>query len=114
MSDRRTYYFSIDDFARAHGEDPDLRFEGRSPQALADVLGEALRTPQLFERWRLKQDDPDEVDMTLAVVDAQAEVQAEQSDLHVDLTVITDLPMRVLRQRMELLIGPSWKLRDVR
>lgn len=114
MIDRRTYYFSIDDFNQAHGEDADLRFEGRSPQALADALQQALRTPELFERWRGKQDDPDEVDMSLAATDAQATVKAEQSDLHVDLQVSTAVPMRVLRHRLGLLIGNCWALRDVR
>lgn len=114
MSDRRTYYFSIDDFNQAHGDDADLHFDGRSPQALADVLQQALRTPQLFERWRRKQDEPDDVDLGLAATDAQATVKAAQSDLHVDLEVSTDVPMQVLRHRLGLLIGPSWALRDVR
>ncbi|HET7663935.1 MAG TPA: hypothetical protein VFK31_09885 [Rhodanobacteraceae bacterium] len=111
---RQRYYFSIADFAAARGKDPDLAFEGRSPDALADALQHALRTPDLFERWRAKQEDPDKVDKSLAVVDAQAEVKAEQADLKVDMQVATDLPMRVLRQRMEWLIGNHWRLHDVR
>lgn len=114
MSASQTYYFRIDDFASAHGEDADLHFEGRSPQALADALEGALRSPDLFTRWQHKQDDPDEVDMRLAATDPQASAKAEQSDLHVDLTVTTHLPMRILRQRLVWLIGNSWTLRDVR
>lgn len=114
MSERNTYYFRIDDFNQAHGEDADLRFDGRSPQALAETVQDALRTPDLFERWRAKQEDPDAVDMALAVTDPKATAKAEQSDLHVDLQVSTAVPMRVLRQRLGLLIGPCWTLRDVR
>ena len=111
---RQTYYFSIADFAAARGNDPDLAFEGHSPDALAITLQQALRTPELFERWRQKQEEPDQVDKSLAVVDAQAEVHAEQADLKVDMRVVTDLPMRVLRQRLELLVGKHWRLHDVR
>ncbi|HET7301054.1 MAG TPA: hypothetical protein VFJ01_10450 [Oleiagrimonas sp.] len=111
---RQRYYFSIPDFAAARGKDPDLAFEGRSPEALADALQRALRMPDLFERWRAKQEDPDKVDKSLAAVDAQAEVHAEQADLKVDMQVATDLPMRLLRQRLEWLIGSHWRLHDVR
>lgn len=111
---RQTYYFSIADFAAARGDDPDLAFEGHSPEALATALQQALRTPDLFERWRQKQEDPERVDKSLAAVDAQADVHAEQADLKVDLQVKTDLPMRVLRQRLELLVGNHWRLHDVR
>ncbi|HEX7342035.1 MAG TPA: hypothetical protein VF269_07140 [Rhodanobacteraceae bacterium] len=111
---RPHYYFSIADFAAAHGDDPELAFAGRSPDALATALRLALRTPVLFERWRARQDEPDRVDPQLAAVDAQAEVDARQADLEVDLEVITDLPMPVLRQRLNLLIGAHWQLRDVR
>ena len=111
---RQRYYFSIADFAAARGKDPDLAFEGHSPEALADALREALRTPELFERWRAKQEDPDQVDKGLAVVDPQAEVKAGQASLKVDVQVSTDLPMRVLRHRLELLVGKHWTLHDVR
>lgn len=110
----RQYYFSIADLAAARGEDPDFAFQGRSPDALAAALQGALRTPQLFERWRLQQDDPDRVDRSLATVDPEASVKAEQSDLKVDLTVSTDLSMHVLRHRLNLLIGDHWRLHDVR
>lgn len=111
---RSHYYFSIADFAAAQGEDPDLAFDGRSPEALAAALQQALHTPDLFGRWRLKQDDPDAVDRRLAAVDAQAVVRAQQADLKVDLDVTTDLPMRILRHRLDLLIGSHWCLHDVR
>jgi hypothetical protein len=111
---RQHYYFSIADLAAAQGQDPDLAFEGHSPQALAQAIEQSLRTSALFERWRLKQEDPDDVDTSLAAVDPEATATGEQADLKVDLTVATDVPMRVLRHRMDLLIGPHWVLRDVR
>lgn len=111
---RQRYYFSIADLAAARGKDPDFAFEGHSPEALADALGQALRTPGLFERWRAKQEDPDQVDKSLGAVDPQAEVKAEQASLKVDMQVSTDLPMRVLRHRLELLVGNHWTLHDVR
>ncbi|HEX7339784.1 MAG TPA: hypothetical protein VF271_07625 [Rhodanobacteraceae bacterium] len=111
---RQHYYFSITDFAAAKGEDADLSFAGRSPDAWAQALQAALRTPDLFERWRAKQDEPDKVDASLGAVDAQAEASAHQASLNVDFEVITDLPMRILRQRLDWLIGKHWQLRDVR
>lgn len=114
MSTRQHYYLAIDDFAAARGDDPALAFEGRSPEALATAVQEALRTTALFERWRGTQDKSDEVDASLAPVDPQASAHAAQSDLHVDLEIDTDLPMQVLRHRLNLLIGSHWKLRDIR
>lgn len=111
---RQHYYFSIADFAAARGENADLAFDGHSPDALAAAVQQALRTASLFERWRLKQEDPGRVDRRLAVVDAQAVASAAQSDLKVDLEVTTDLPMHVLRHRLNLLIGDHWQLHDVR
>ncbi len=108
------YYLGIDDLAAARGEDPDLAFDGVSPGALADTLQEALRTPALFERWRGRQADPEAVDRSLAETDPDARVQARQADLKVDLEVETRLPMRVLRHRLDLLLGRHWTLRDVR
>lgn len=114
MSSRQRYYISIADFAQARGADPELCFEGASPEALAEAIVSALRTPILFERWRRRQPDPDEVDPALGVIDIHATAEAEQADLHVDLRITTSLAMRVLRQRLNLLIGPHWTLRDVR
>jgi len=36
------------------------------------------------------------------------------ADLHVDLDLVTDLPMRVVRTRLNWLIGANWQLRDMR
>ncbi|NUO71212.1 MAG: hypothetical protein HOQ10_00650 [Frateuria sp.] len=114
MSNRNRYYLSIDDIRRAHGADPALAWQGASPTDLAAALQEALRGSGLFERWRAQQPDPDDVDMGLAATDPQASASARVSDLHVDLDLVTDLPMRVVRQRLDWLIGSSWKLRDMR
>jgi hypothetical protein len=111
---RNHYYFSINDLASAHGSDPQLAWDGANPADLAAAVREALRTPALFERWRAAQPEPDEVDTSLAVTDDSAEVRAAVADLHVDLELITTLPMRVVRQRLNLLIGPHWQLRDMR
>ena len=37
----------------------------------------------------------------------------KQEDLHVGLVVTTALPSSVLRQRLGLLAGSGWQLRDV-
>ncbi|NII11405.1 hypothetical protein [Oleiagrimonas sp. C23AA] len=114
MSTRQRYYLSIDDLAAARGEDAELAFDGKSPQALGQAVQSALQSDALFERWRAKQPEPDEVDPALAPVDPQAQAQASQADLKVDLTVTTTLPMRVLKHRLGLLLGPHWRLHDVR
>jgi hypothetical protein len=111
---RNHYYLSIDDLARAHGSDPRLAWGGVGPDDLAASLQEALRSTTLFERWRGLQPDPDEVDMSLAAIDPDAEVNAAVADLRTDVDLVTSLPMSVVRQRLNLLIGPSWKLRDMR
>ncbi len=114
MSARSRYFLSIDDLAKARGADPALSYAGAGPGDFAAALQEALRSPTLFERWRAAQPDPDEVDPSLGVTDAQAQVQASVADLHVEVSVTTGLPMRILRHRLNLLIGASWQLRDVR
>ncbi|HEV2540918.1 MAG TPA: hypothetical protein VGU03_14590 [Frateuria sp.] len=114
MSSRNHYYLSVDDIRQAHGADPALAWQGSSPDDLAATVQEALRGTGLFERWRAQQPDPDEVDMSQAATDPQATVRAKVADLHVDMDLVTDLPMRVVRQRLEWLIGSSWKLRDMR
>lgn len=114
MSQAQRYYLSIDNLAIARGPDPDLAFQGSSPQAFADALQQALRETVLFQRWRDKQPDPDEVDGSLAPVDPNATVTAHQDDLHADVEVVTSLPHSVLRHRLFILIGQHWKLRDVR
>lgn len=111
---RNHYYLSIADLAQARGPESSLAWDGTSPGALATALQQALREDSLFGRWRALQSDPDAVDTGLALVDPAAEVHAQIRDLHTEVDVITDLPMRVLRHRLDLLIGKTWELRDMR
>ncbi|BFI94775.1 MAG: hypothetical protein RSP_02850 [Rhodanobacter sp.] len=114
MTQRNHYYLSMADLAQARGSDAALSWDGAGPADLAAALQEALRSHTLFERWRAKQPDPDAVDQALGAIDAQAEVQARVVDLHVDIDVLTSLPMSLLRQRLNWLAGTAWQLRDVR
>lgn len=107
------YYISLPDPARARGMDPALSFRSHGADGLASELQDALRSDQLFEQWRAKQEEPDEVDPALGATDAAASVRGEQNDLHIDLVVTTALPSVVLRQRLGLLAGNGWQLRDV-
>jgi hypothetical protein len=110
---RNHYYLSIADLSKARGPDQSLAWDGNSPAAFATTLQQALRTDQLFARWRQAQADPDEVDQGLALTDPAAEVSAQIRDLHTEVDVVTDLPRSVLRQRLNLLIGSTWQLRDM-
>lgn len=114
MGSRNRYYLSIADLAHARGSDPALRWDGNGPADFAAALEEALRSPALFERWRAQQPEPDEVDPALGATDAQAQVHARVVDLHVEVDVFTGLPMSLLRQRLNWLIGAAWQLHDVR
>jgi hypothetical protein len=114
MSIRSHYYFSIADLAHARGSVPSLSYDGAGPNDFAAALQDALRTPALFERWRALQDEPDDVDPSLATIDPVATVSARVDDLRIDVDLVTDLPMSIVRQRLNLLIGPSWQLRDMR
>lgn len=105
------YYITLPDPAR--GGDADLAFKSQGADGLATELQDALRSDGLFQRWRLQQEDPDEVDAALGASDPNATVRGEQHDLHIDLIVITSLPSPVLRQRLGLLAGSGWQLRDV-
>ena len=107
------YYISLPDPAHARGTDPALSFRSQGADGLATELQDALRSDRLFEQWRAKQDEPDEVDLAFAATDADAVVKGEQHDLHIDLEVTTSLPSVVLRQRLGLLAGNGWQLRDV-
>lgn len=107
------YFLSIGNLDRARGEVPELSFHGSSPERFADALQAALREPTLWERWRAMQPDPDAIDPVLGASDPSATVSAEQVDLHCDVHVTTRLPHAVLRQRLGLLIGSNWTLRDV-
>ena len=73
-----------------------------------------MRTPLLFERWRGKQDDPDEVDPGLGATDPEATVSGQQHDLAIDLVATTSLPGALFTQRLRWLAGSGWELRDVR
>ncbi|MEO5628245.1 MAG: hypothetical protein ABIQ62_00580 [Thermomonas sp.] len=105
------YYISLPDPAR--GSDADLAFKSSGADGLAAELQDALRSDGLFERWRAKQEEPDDVDAALGATDAHATVQGAQHDLHIDLVVITSLRSAVMRQRLGLLAGNGWQLRDV-
>jgi hypothetical protein len=114
MSHRNHYYLSIADLAHARGSDPTLAWDGSSPADFAAALDEALRSPLLFQRWQARQPEPDEIDPALGATDQLAQVRAHVADLQVDVEVVTDLPMSLLRQRLGWLIGASWQLHDVR
>lgn len=107
------YYIRIPDGTAARGSDPDLAFTAHSGQAFAEQLEAAMRTPALFERWRMKQEEPDEVDPALGDVDPDARVTGKQHDLHIDLQLTTSLRGEVVRQRLRLLAGSGWELADV-
>jgi hypothetical protein len=114
MSNAQRYYLTVDNLGQARGPDPDLSFNGSSPQNFAEALQAALRERGLFQRWRARQPEPEDVDESLAPVDPDATVTAEQDDLHTDVEVVTSLPHALLRHRLFILIGQHWKLRDVR
>jgi hypothetical protein len=105
------YYITLPDPAR--GGDADLAFKSQGAEGLAAEFQDALRSDRLFQRWRLTQEDPDEVDAAFGANDPNATVQGKQQDLHIDLVVITSLSSSILRQRLGLLAGNGWQLRDV-
>ncbi len=107
------YYIRLPDPARARGSDPDLAFHAQGAEQLAVELQQALRGDALFQRWRDRQEDPDAVDPALGATDPNAQVTGAQDDLHIDLVATTMLPSAVLRQRLRLLAGGGWQLRDV-
>lgn len=108
------YFLSIDDLGRARGTSDELSFQGGSPENFALQLQSALREPALWQRWRAMQPDPDAIDASLGVTDSTAVVIATQADLHCDAQVTTTLPHAIVKHRLGLLIGPHWKLRDVK
>ena len=110
----KRYFITLPDPATARGGDPDLSFRAHGADAFAQELQQALRSPELFERWRSRQDDPDEVDPKLGEVDPAATVEGSQSDLKIDLVAQTTLPGAIVQQRMRWLAGSAWQLRDVR
>jgi hypothetical protein len=108
------YYLSLPDPETARGGDADLAFRAQGADAIAAELQDALRNTALFERWRLRQPDPDAVDAALGATDPSATVVGNQRDLHIDLVVTTSIPGNVFKQRMRLLAGSGWKLTDVK
>ena len=111
---RNRYYLSLPDPARARGDHPAFAFHSQGADGLAAELQDALRSDALFQRWRATQDDPDAVDPTLGATDPDASVSGRQHDLQVDLVATTSIPGSVLKQRLRLLAGSGWELRDVR
>lgn len=106
------YYLSLPDpgALRAAG---DFAFRSQGPEGLAAELQAALREDGLFQRWRSAQEDPDAVDPALGATDPAATVRGEQHDLKIDLIAITSIPGAILKQRLRLLAGNGWQLRDV-
>jgi hypothetical protein len=114
MSGRpQRYYLSIGDLSRARGEHAELSFHGASPESFASALQAALRSPALWQRWKALQPDPDAVDPSLGASDPDAQVRAEQSDLHTEIQAVTTLPHAILKHRLNLLAGHVWQLHDV-
>ena len=107
------YYIRLPDPAKARGSDPDLSFHSQGAEGFAGELQDALRDDHLFLSWQAKQDEPDDVDPALSATDPAALVTGQQDDLHIDLVVTTRLSSALLRQRMALLAGSHWQLRDV-
>ena len=107
------YQIRLPDPAQARGSDPALSFTAQGAETFAEQLQEALRTQGLFERWRATQDEPDEVDPALGATDPQATVDGRQQDLRIELVATTTLPGEVFKQRLRLLAGSTWELRNV-
>ena len=107
------YYISLPDPARARGGDPAFSFDAHGADEFAAQLQHALRTSSLFERWRARQDDPDDVDPGLGAVDPDAAVAGQQDDLSILLVARSSVPGHVLKHRLRLLAGGAWELRDV-
>lgn len=107
------YYLRLPEPAKARGDDPDLSFHSAGAEGFAAEFQQALRTDALFERWRAKQDDPEDVDPGLGATDPQATVTGQQHDLAIDLVATTSLPGGLFKQRLRWLAGSGWELRDV-
>jgi hypothetical protein len=107
------YYLRLPDAKLARGSDADLAFRSEGAEGFAGEFEQALRTPALFERWRAKQDDPENVDPGLGATDPDATVVGKQHDLAIDLVATTSLPGAIFKQRLRWLAGSGWELRDV-
>ncbi|MCW4454510.1 hypothetical protein OK348_06845 [Flavobacterium sp. MXW15] len=108
------YSIALPNPALARGSDPELSFSANGADAFAEQLQDALRSPALFERWRDRQPDPDQVDPALGATDPQASVSGQQQDLRINLVATTSLPGDIFKHRMRLLAGNHWELRNVR
>ena len=108
------YYIRLPEPAKARGSDFELAFKSEGAEGFAAELENALRTTQLFERWKAKQVEPDDVDQSLAAIDLNASVSATHHDLYIDLVIVTSVPGPVFKHRMKLLAGSHWQLSDVK
>lgn len=108
------YFISLPDPSKARGNDPDLSFHSQSAAGFAEELQDALQSTTLFERWRAKQPDPDAVDPQWGKTDPSATVSGEQKDLRINLVATTSIDSEVFKERLRLLAGHHWELRDVR
>ena len=110
---KQRYFLTVANLAQARGGDPALAFDGIGPAALAARLQDALRSDALFQRWKATQPEPDEVDPSLGVIDAGAEPTGTETSRS-ELELVTSLPMSIVKQRLNWLIGASWQLRDMK
>ncbi len=108
------YFISLPDPSKARGNDPQLSFHSQSAGGFAEELQTALQTKRLFDLWRDKQPDPDAVESQWGATDPAATVTGEQKDLRIDLVVTTTIDSDVFKQRMRMLAGSHWEMRDVR
>lgn len=106
------YYLSIPDSGALRSAG-DFAFCSQGAEGLAAELQAALREDALFQRWRATQEDPDAVDPAFGATDPTATVRGEQHDLRIDLIAVTSIPGAILKQRLRLLAGNGWQLRDV-
>lgn len=109
-----TYYLRVNDLGSARGEDERFRWQGQSPQDLAQALEQALRDGAFIERWRSVQPEPETLDEGLFAVDPTARVDIDNKTEFVQVIVSTRLFYRLLAQRLNLLIGTHWTLGDVK
>ncbi len=108
------YYFLLADKDGQGDTDPEFAFHSQGAEGLAQELEDVLRTDALFQRWRARQDEPDDVDPALGVTDPQAKVVGHRRDLQTELIVTTSTPGNILKHRLRLLAGNDWTLRDVK
>lgn len=108
------YYIRLPEPAKARGSDSDLAFKSEGAEGFSGELETALRTTALFDRWKAKQAEPDEIDQSLAAIDVNSTVTATHHDLYIDLVVVTSVPGPVFKQRLRLLAGSNWQLSDVK